>query len=398
MATPYTLGNTFRSYDKLIYDWLGGLLCDYGETMTGGPKRAFGILRCFATPTRAFGMMENLLVRKGLINNSSKPTDKATESGNLLNGKIPAPFASITFGDPVPDPTRSFPPVFWYHFSDNFLSYEKHYAPRPYDIPYTIDFWFNHVYTKQHIMEWVLSQFGMPGAALNEMFLTITVGSGWGTKIIPVLLDAFVDNSDLEPGEKDRSLRMSLTVTLKAWLFLPPVDLGEGSTTASTVGCFPLIFKYLDKCRYFCAGEEYGSYNIYDFNLIEYMKFYLRDNSDTAKFNYTGECTPDGGYEMRFFPGSSDDYVESSMIPAFEDSYEFKGKRRGKGVTRVEVWNEDKSTMIDSQEISESYPGFSDFTFSFINIAENGIFYFRIYSDNKVYIRNLSLKRTAYNP
>lgn len=403
MAVPYTLNNTFRTYDQMMYNWLGGLLCDYGVTLAGQPRRSFGILRCWATPQRAFATMENLLVRKGLIELGTPPEDESTKAGNLLNGKIPSPFASITFGDPVPDPARSFPPAFWFLFSDDFQTYEKHYAPRPYNIPYSIDFWFKKVYTKQHILEWILPQFGMPGGALNEMFLTITFaagqpGSGWGTKLIPITLDAIVDNSDLEPGEGDRNLRITATFTAKAWLFLPPVDLGGGETEGNTIAGVPLAFKYLDKCRYVCAGELYGEETIYDFELMDYMTFYLENTTGNAKLNYTDECTIDGKYELRFFPGDLTDYVRSSIIPVQQDDYTFKGKKRGKEDLIIEVWNEDLSTMIATQTFGESYPEFSEFSLDFTNPVDNGIVYIRIYSSDIVYMRNLSFKRITYNP
>jgi hypothetical protein len=90
--------------------------------------------------------------------------------------------------------------------------------PIPFDLTYQVDIWTKTQMDMQWIRTSLLSRFGYA----DETYLRASFG-GYGDKIIPITLSRIDDTTDLEPDEKNRDLRNTVTFTAKAWIFGVPV-------------------------------------------------------------------------------------------------------------------------------------------------------------------------------
>jgi len=415
MAYPYTLDDTLRSYDELVYHWLDGLKVDYGE-LGGDPKRNFGILRVYATPNRAYASMEDLLVRKGWLNPDT-PGDGSggavPDAGRRSYMKIPLPFASITRSAPVFDTTRSLTKMQLSYYSEDFDHALKFKTPSPYNIPYQIEFWCKTKFTEIHILEWITSQIDGFGLGHTEFFLKYSPKFGmppneiqpFGTKLITVVIDDMSDNSDLEPGEGDRQLRFSVQLTLKAWFFLPPKTsdnrYGKLNGPADIVRQqivppisqpeqVPLVFSVqTDVDNFNIVNNNLDSFDIYSFNLIKPDNFSLSNNSNNSKFIIYGDS-------FKFYSSSDEDFISTNPVLVLpEEDYSVNGFYKSHGIFTIQILDLD-STIVHTQTFPEALSK-TRFNINYTNTLSNTQLSIRIFASKRLLIYNPSMKRMTKN-
>jgi hypothetical protein len=87
--------------------------------------------------------------------------------------------------------------------------------PSPVNIPYQIDLWARFI-KEMNIWE----QYIMDVFASSYLYLKIRPNDVWGDKSYITFLDGpITDNSDLEPDEKERQIRKTLTFRSEAWIY-----------------------------------------------------------------------------------------------------------------------------------------------------------------------------------
>ena len=90
--------------------------------------------------------------------------------------------------------------------------------PLPFNLTYQID-----IYTKtQQDMQMLRTDLLSRFVYTDETYLKATFG-GYGEKLIPIRLSRIDDTTTLEPSEKDKELRNTITLTAQAWIFRCPV-------------------------------------------------------------------------------------------------------------------------------------------------------------------------------
>jgi hypothetical protein len=228
-------------YDQAVRDWLQGV-----EKLLGNDP----LTVVFATPQRAFATIQRMWAAKHGAERAAKLTT------------LPYPVITVTRTAQRFAPERfqgfhaQFPRV--QVSTDGMRAYNVVF-PRPWDLDYQVDVLTRHRQTLNAIQMWLMEEL------TRETFLTIdftSVWSGYGTKEIPIRGLDLTDNSDLEPEEADRELRLTLSVTARGWLFLPPVPvplvlkivaeafdatLGTTSADAATVQANPQTYPLLDR-------------------------------------------------------------------------------------------------------------------------------------------------------
>lgn len=225
MSRPDTYENTFRLFDMAIYDWLGGLLVDYGDLAQGIRMPGKSILRTMATPERAFAEMQNMLVRMGWMN-------ETLASDDFRN--IPLPFVSIYRMTTLPKLEYMRVPMrlkrLYRDHEGNWLGAD---FPTPWEITYDIHFWCMKRYTEVHLWDWLVSRIGRRGASPEEFYLEVDHEKWphdhhalktciYGNQLHSVRFDALTDITDLEPVEMaPRYVRFSLLLTIRAWMMHP---------------------------------------------------------------------------------------------------------------------------------------------------------------------------------
>lgn len=90
--------------------------------------------------------------------------------------------------------------------------------PIAFDLSYQVDIWTKTQQDMQMIRSSLLSRFGYT----DEAFICVDFGP-YGEKAIPLVLSRIDDTTDLEPGERHRELRNTVSFTAKAWLFQIPI-------------------------------------------------------------------------------------------------------------------------------------------------------------------------------
>jgi len=136
MAIPHTLTDkVLRAHDQAVYEWLAGLNVDYGN-VAGRTLKNRGILRCLASPRRAFASMAKILIAQKWIEFS----DPVEELDYAEAFKIvPLPFASIHRQTPMPKEDKANIPMVFRRFRRTSSGFEAHRFPLMYQIPYQID-------------------------------------------------------------------------------------------------------------------------------------------------------------------------------------------------------------------------------------------------------------------
>lgn len=86
--------------------------------------------------------------------------------------------------------------------------------PLPFDLTYQIDMWTKTQQDMQMLRSALLVRFPFT----DETFLDLEI-PGYGTQMMRVSLTRIDDNTDLEPGEHDRELRNTVSITAHAWIY-----------------------------------------------------------------------------------------------------------------------------------------------------------------------------------
>jgi hypothetical protein len=411
LSYPYTLNDTFRSYDQLIYEWLDKLKINYGS-LGGVPRTNFGILRCFATPRRAFATMEEMLIRKNWLDSSS-PED-GSGSGNKVTSsyqRIPLPFCSIERTDYTIDKSR-FSTGEFIVYSNNGYTSNKYRFPFPIDLSYKLEFWCKQRFTVMHILEWVISQLSPKGMGQSEMLFRITPidhngNTPYGSKTVPFVMDTFTDNSDIEPGENQRNLRLTFIFTLKAWLFYPPISTDgrygmlNGPLDVVSQSNIPSLdikefvttmeintdIKRQDNNKPYCTGELFDTYSEYGFNYINIENVQLENNSELSKYVITEDN------EIKFYPKSSNDFLYFNLRPLLPETYFMGGLYYSFGDVTIKILSKE-DILLDSF-ILDSVDEPTLFNYDFIN--EENELEIRIFSDQRLTLKNLYFKRSTHS-
>jgi hypothetical protein len=90
--------------------------------------------------------------------------------------------------------------------------------PKPFNIPYQVDFWYLRKYTGVWIQEWVMRQSNLRGAASNEVMVTVNFPAPYGEKLCPLRIDSVSYNDEIDGTEGEVLQRYTLNLTVKAWL------------------------------------------------------------------------------------------------------------------------------------------------------------------------------------
>lgn len=322
MSRPDTYENTFRLFDQAVYNWLGGLLVDYGkilrkpeepDAITGYHIPTKSILRVMATPERAFAEMQNLLVAKSWM-------DESLESDDFRN--VPLPFTSIYRMGPIPRLNQMMVPGrYKYLYRNHEGAWLGADYPTPWDIPYDIHFWCMKRYTEVHIWDWLVSRVGRRGASPMDFYLEVDHEKYphdhhpdktciYGNQLHSAHFDALTDITDLEPVEMaPRYVRFSLLLTVRAWMMYP-LTVDENGQIAVMIG---QIYEEktnigLDSESICLSGTQVG------FNRL-CSSFRLPDTVELCTVNTTDNLLNAIPYKEKF------DYSTDVIIEADECTY-----------------------------------------------------------------------------
>ena len=195
--------NQIRLHDHAVRNWVASI-----ENHTSGDLDLNVI---FATPDRAFATLEQLLKKR--------LGDRATKTKVM-----PYPYASVARIGYRYAPDRQRPIgrfLTGVYTSDKRTTYGVKW-PNPYDFEYQIDFWARNVDTIDLFNQWTLSE-SAPEGTISLDFSPVWVG--WGHKLLYFTLGGSTDNSVLEGDEQARVARLTVSITLKGWILLPPMAL-----------------------------------------------------------------------------------------------------------------------------------------------------------------------------
>lgn len=213
LEPPFTeqkLIDQFRLYDQMVYDWLGGL--EYPIQNKDGDIVFPSVPRVFATPERAFAKMMEVI-------NKDK-TQRFRRIDSI--GQVPLPFISIWRQINEFDPQRYSRSVQRkMKYSDDCLEVRQSPYPSPQNIPYQIEFWTRNRTIINYLLQWLALQFDNNVLYLGLNLRDFDLDMYPDPIAIQVKKDNFQDTSDLEPGEEQRNLRHTLSMTVRGFLFRP---------------------------------------------------------------------------------------------------------------------------------------------------------------------------------
>jgi len=133
--------------------------------------------------------------------------------------------------------------------------------PLPFDLTYQIDIWTKTQQDMQLLRTALLCRFPFT----DETFLDLEV-PGYGTQLLRVNLTRLDDNTDLEPGEGDRELRNTVSITAHAWIYrvalkkktiqsINVVLIDAGSAVENLYDDSPFLDWYCDISHYTFSGN-----------------------------------------------------------------------------------------------------------------------------------------------
>lgn len=199
-AVPVVI-DQLRVYGEALKDWV--MSCNF--LPDAKPMEVV-----MATPDRAYSALKSMLEEK---------YGPRSERLRLT----PYPFGSLsrTAVRFAPDRFRGVKTAFYAAKADKDYAW-KFLWPRPWDMDFTLDVFANTFQAANPLLSWLMEQISPEG------WLTVDftgIWPGYAKRLIPIVGGQITDNSDLEPEVGDRSVRFSVTLTLRGWLFLPPVEI-----------------------------------------------------------------------------------------------------------------------------------------------------------------------------
>ena len=190
--TPFQEYWDYQSYDKALAAWLQKQF-----TIDGSP-----IPLTFATPDRAFAQM-------------------AKKFNLKENQPVPLPFISLQqVGDAVPDPKRRLSYSIYERVGETYNSDGSLKGalirrwPIPYNFTYTAELWCK---TRMEARGYLRS-YAEAFEHGDYTYLTVDHGDGIGQKLVRVENQGITDNTNLESGQEQRTLRWALTLVVYGWL------------------------------------------------------------------------------------------------------------------------------------------------------------------------------------
>lgn len=213
VADTLTEFGIYGSYDLAVNKWMRKVMTAVEPTTV--------IVQ--ASPQRAFGEAA-AMVAKGLVNPAQ--TLPPSKENNNLNREalVPLPLVSIQPGAPEPRENQRLVPwknLFRTSLPGTDASIRERYVARP-PLPlwltYTCELWTKTRSTMNALVTAFTQQFD-PYMAWDEVVIDDWF---WGTVWMPIRLQSITDNSELEAGEKDRTLRHTISLRIEAWCFFPP--------------------------------------------------------------------------------------------------------------------------------------------------------------------------------
>jgi len=187
----------YETYDRALADWCRSIFVIDG----------YRIPIVFATPERVFAQ-----VRKRL----KAPVDQP----------IPLPIISIQqTGSVVPDSKRKLHPINQMDIGVGLGEggeLEEVYRipqPKPYVFSYSINLWTRERGEARILVRQYLEQFDLT----DMTYLIVDHGYPVGVQYVPLFHEGVQDNTDLEPGTEERTLRWTCILRIEGWVS-PPVN------------------------------------------------------------------------------------------------------------------------------------------------------------------------------
>jgi hypothetical protein len=248
----------YGSYDLAVNKWMRKVMTAVEPTT----------LVIQASPQRAFGEAA-AMVAKGLVD----PARTLPPANNLnREALVPLPLVSIQPGAPEPRETQRLTPcknLFRTALPGTDPSQRERYVARP-PLPiwltYTCELWTKTRSTMNALITAFQQQFD-PYMAWDEVVIDDWF---WGTVWMPIKLGGITDNSELEAGEKDRTLRHTISLRIEAWCFFPPEkDLTVHRTTLDTFVSHLQGLYYVDPVHFPCIYLEAPSKHLYKVAAID---------------------------------------------------------------------------------------------------------------------------------
>jgi hypothetical protein len=133
--------------------------------------------------------------------------------------------------------------------------------PLPFDLTYQIDIWSKTQQDMQLLRTALLCRFPFT----DETFLCLDV-PGYGQQLLSLRLTRIDDTTDLEPGEADRELRNTVSITAHAWIYrialkmktiqsINVVYIDAGSDAVNLYDESPFLDWYCDISHYTFSGN-----------------------------------------------------------------------------------------------------------------------------------------------
>jgi len=221
MPAPGMYEDSIRKHDVALYTWLGGLVLDYGKGSVFR-TRNMPILRVFASPSRAWAKLVNLLVNQQFVSGADAAAMRANTGDFAV---LPLPVATIEAGEPAPDPELAGVPKVLRNKYLNPVTgqWEFHRYPAHYRCDYTVTIWTLKRYTSNYVKEWVMGKLGDKGLAQDEFLLPVIHDAPWGTIYQKCQFTGSSDLSNLE-GADARYFRTSFSFSLRMWLMRPMLE------------------------------------------------------------------------------------------------------------------------------------------------------------------------------
>lgn len=154
------------------------------------------------------------------------------KGGNPNRQALPYPLMALVRQGVSPDPTRKTPHTMWTFGAGAPSQTNRQYLnpertkmaefpwPSPVNISYTIDMIAKTGDDMLRMETALLERFEFHP---SEVFIMADIPV-YGRKLIPLEFSEITDNSDLESDTKERTLRRSAQITMKAWIFKTPQE------------------------------------------------------------------------------------------------------------------------------------------------------------------------------